>query len=280
MLQQTFFLPLILILAGMQMATFISDNAAPNLHTNATKNHLMPLFILLVWLISTFWIIGLPHIPPLQASDNMWWLMVAGTLILVFTQGRKQCISLVTLTVCSVILTIWPVLTHSQGWASQLVLCFELLVFLSLSLIILFGSSYTSSNHVAQKHPATRYILSYVILTAICGAVAVISGSVTLALLCFSLASCIGIAGVIAKYHTFTVFNQITSVVWLSLVLQIWQFVEVNALTTVSLLISKIMLFEQGINVKRYLYLGILSLIIGLGYLGYLELYIAPSGYY
>jgi len=250
-------LPVILSVASMYIFKRLSLTSKFVQSSTSKSNHGLSSILTVNWLLVSFWILGLPHLIPAQASD--WFLFVI--FISVFSmygedKYNKQ-LALAVIFTFAVIVKTWTVITYHAEFSSHITIWLELIGFIVTGIFILLQSPNAVSNKMDN--------FVFAILIGVTGLTALISGSITISLLCFSLASIILTAAVCAnKQNKFSVDKLMLMLAFL-LLLHVRQYAEASLFSFALLFSSFSLLFQQQILSKiRYLLIVICMIILAI----------------
>lgn len=243
---QTLILPVALSVASVCIFQKLSVTFIASRPNTPFSIHGLPAFLMTSWLLNSCWIIGMPAFIPIQASDWFWWVVLVSTLICMSTKKQRGQQVLAMTFVLAVIAKTWTVISYSASFSSHVFIWLEILVFIVLGVFLLKQSASSTLNKVDNS--------IYALIVTFIGLTAVLSGSLTIALLCFSLASIVFTATLSQPKVLYFSVNQLIVMLTLLLLLQVRQYAEADLFNFIVLFVSLILLFQSQFTVRlRYM---------------------------
>lgn len=240
LLMQTLALPAILSVASVHLSKRLQLKSKSGLAS----------LLLISWLLSSFWILGLPAFMPVQASDWFWIIALVSIILQHKPVDFNKGIGLTAIFAAAVIVKTWSVLTYHATFSSHILIWLEVFIFIAAGVFILLQTN------DGRVNKTDNFI--YAALLGVMGLTAAISGSITIALLCFSLASIIAASILFVGKQTTAVLHPLLLMLTLLLLLHVRQYTEASLLSLLTLLCSFALLYPLPLARKtRYSLIGV-----------------------
>jgi len=222
----------------------------------------------LIWLIAYAWIIGMPNVPPEEAVDWLWLLLVASYAIAYIPQRRARWLSR-TLVFPTVLIAIaWPILRYQPSSA---------LVGELVTIVVAGGILFNRMQQIRPVAPA----LALAINTAGLAIASALSGSLLVGQLAGALAAVTGgyaIVEMLNRLHKtrFSVQQMLVLLpVYLGLLVIARLYAELPLTSTALLLVSPI-----SSTLTQWRYNWVISLLLSAGAVGLVLLNSSNTAYY
>lgn len=216
--------------------------------------HGLPALLMISWLLNSCWVLGMPALIPIQASDWFLWVVLASTLLCLSTKEQSGQRVLAIIFVLAVIAKTWTVISYNAGFSSHTFIWLEILVFIVLGIFLLQQSASNILNKVENS--------IYALIVAFIGGAAALSGSLTIALLGFSLASTVFTATLYQSKALHFSVNKFIVMLTLLLLLHVRQYAEADLFSVTALFVSLILLFQRQFTARLRYMLIVLSLML------------------
>ncbi|MEW6990837.1 hypothetical protein AADZ91_09120 [Colwelliaceae bacterium 6441] len=192
----------------------------------ASTKPLLAGLLLMHWVLLSAWIIGLPNVMPIQASDWFWLTLLFTGVVSIISHPFAKKVAMAVLFIIIALLMHWTLLHYQASFNTHSGLWLEFIVVCSVALTIIYQADHKDNNIYQNSF--------FAFTVATMGFAALISGSITLALLCFCLASLLFFAAIFKPQQQ--VVNSSTLLISLLLLLQVRHYAEVPLLSTLTLL--------------------------------------------